>query len=348
MRAVRFYGRRDVRLDHVQDLGSPKPGWVRLKVDACGICGTDVEGYVHGPETPKESDPVYAGKGPLTLGHEGAGTVVEVGEGVGLAVGQRVAVEGHLFCRECFYCLRGDYALCVRLKSLGQGADGGLAEEMLAPEYMCLPYADSLDPHHAALAEPTSVAYRATRRGRLAPGETVVVVGGGTIGLLLLQIARLQGAAKIAVVEPVASRRELALRLGADVAVAPDEAEAAVKELTQDVGADLAFEAGGNPLAAKAAVDLVRKGGRTVLLGVTGGSLELPLLRFLLAEKEVIASLSHTYDVDFPEALRLLESGQVLAEPLITDRIGLDQVVSHGFEALLAEPAAHLKVLVVP
>jgi (R,R)-butanediol dehydrogenase/meso-butanediol dehydrogenase/diacetyl reductase len=288
MRAVRFYGRRDVRMDHVQDLGSPKPGWVRLKVDACGICGTDVEGYVNGPE-----DREYAGKGILTLGHEGAGTVVEVGEGVRLAVGQRVAVEGHLFCRECFWCLRGDYALCVRLKSLGQGADGGLAEEMLAPEYMCLPYADSLDPHHAALAEPTSVVYRAARRGRLAAGETVVVVGGGTFGLLLQQIARLQG-------------------------------------------------------AAKAAVDLVRKGGRTVLLGVTGGSLELPLLPFLLAEKEVIASLSHTYDVDFPEALRLLESGQVLAEPLITDRIGLDQVVSHGFEALLAEPAAHLKVLVVP
>ncbi|MBM7783916.1 zinc-binding dehydrogenase [Tenggerimyces flavus] len=343
MRAVRFYGRRDVRMDQVEDLGSPKPGWVRLKVDACGICGTDLEGYVNGPD-----DREYAGKGILTLGHEGAGTVVETGEGVSLAIGQRVAVEGHLFCRECFYCLRGDYALCVRLKSLGQGADGGLAEEMLAPEYMCLPYADSLEPHHAALAEPTSVAVRAVRRGRLAAGETVVVVGGGTIGLLLLQIVRLRGAARVVVVEPVASRRELALRLGADQAVAPDDAQATLDELTSGVGADVAFEAGGSPAAAKAAVELVRKGGRTVLLGVTGGSLELPLLRFLLTEKEVIASLSHTYDVDFPEALRLLESGQVVAEPLITDRIGLDQVVSHGFEALLAEPAAHLKVLVVP
>lgn len=348
MRAVRFYGRRDVRTDEVPDLGSPKPGWVRLRVDACGICGTDVEGYVNGPETATDPDPVYAGRAPLTLGHEAAGTVVEAGEGVSLTVGQRVAVEGHLFCGTCFWCSRGDFALCPRLKSLGQGADGGLAEEMLAPEYMCLPYADSLDPHHAALAEPTSVSVRAVRRGRLVAGENVAIIGGGTIGLLLLQIVRLRGAAKVAVVEPVASRRELALRLGADVAVGPADAAEALDDLTAGVGVDLAFESGGNPIAARSAFELPRKGGRTVLLGVTSGSLELPLLPFLLAEKEVIASLSHTYDVDFPEALRLLEAGQVRAEPLITDRIGLDQVVSHGFEALLAEPAAHLKVLVVP
>ncbi|WP_020578172.1 alcohol dehydrogenase catalytic domain-containing protein [Actinopolymorpha alba] len=352
MRAARMYGRRDLRVVDLPELGTPPPGWVRLRVDACGICGTDLEVYLNAPES---AEPPLAGdRGPLTMGHEAVGVVVEAGDGVDLAVGQRVAVEGHLFCGECFWCRRGDYALCVSLRSTGQGADGGLAEEMLAPARICLPYADSLAADVAALAEPTSVAVRAVRRARLdgaggkERGATVAVVGGGTIGLLVAQVARLAGAARIAVVEPVPARRALAERLGADLAVAPDQAREALADFSGGVGADVVFEAGGKPAAVRGAVEWTRKGGRTVLLGVTGGVLELELLSFLLSEKELVASLSHTYDVDFPRALRLLETGQVDGRALITDRIELDQVVTHGFDALLAEPAAHLKVLVLP
>lgn len=346
MRAARMYGRRDLRVVDLPDLGSPKPGWVRLQVEACGICGTDLEVYSRQPES-KEPQ-LASGRDVFTMGHEPAGVVVEAGEGVELEVGQRVAVEGHLFCGTCFWCRRGDFALCATLRSTGQGADGGLAEEMLAPARICLPYADTLSPAQAAVAEPTSVACRAVRRAALEPGATVAVVGGGTIGLLVAQVARLRGADRVVVVEPVARRRALAERLGATAVVPPDAAGEALLDLTHGVGADVVFEAGGNPAAVRSAVGWTRKGGRTVLLGVTSGVLELDLLSFLLSEKELVASLSHTYDLDFPEALRLLESGQVDVGPLITDRIGLDQVVTHGFDALVAEPAAHLKVIVEP
>lgn len=346
MRAARMYGQRDLRVVDLPELGSPPPGWVRLQVEACGICGTDLEVYLNDPGS---SEPQLAmGREPFTMGHEPAGVVVEAGEGVDLAVGQRVAVEGHLFCDQCYWCRRGDYALCATLRSTGQGADGGLADEMLAPARICLPYSDALTPEQAAVAEPTSVACRAVRRAGFQPGATVAVVGGGTIGLLVAQVARLRGAGRIVVVEPVARRRELAARLGADVTVPPAEAREALRDLTGGVGPDVVFEAGGNPAAIRSAVEWTRKGGRTVLLGVISGTVELDLLSFLLSEKELVASLSHTYDVDFPEAVGLLETGQVDVEPLITDRIGLDQVVSAGFDALLAEPAAHLKVVVVP
>jgi (R,R)-butanediol dehydrogenase/meso-butanediol dehydrogenase/diacetyl reductase len=341
-----MYGRRDLRVVDLPELGSPPPGWVRLRVEACGICGTDLEVYLNAPTS--DEPPLSASDGPLTMGHEPAGVVVETGPGVDLQVGQRVAVEGHLFCGSCFWCRSGDYALCATLRSTGQGADGGLAEEMLVPARICLPYADTLAPEHAALAEPTSVACRAVRRARLEPGATVVVVGGGSIGLLVTQVARLRGAGRVVVVEPVKRRRDLATSLGADLAVAPEDAGQALADLTDGVGADVAFEAGGRPEAVRRALEWTRKGGRTVLLGVTNGTLELDLLPFLLSEKELVASLSHTYDVDFPEAVRLLETGQVNVAPLISDRISLDQVVTHGFEALLAEPEAHLKVVVLP
>jgi (R,R)-butanediol dehydrogenase / meso-butanediol dehydrogenase / diacetyl reductase len=346
MRAARMHGRKDLRVEDLPPLGSPPPGWVRLRVEACGICGTDLEVYLHAQ--PSKEPPLAGSGGPLTMGHESAGVVVETGVGVNLAVGQRVAVEGHLFCGDCFWCRRGDYALCARLRSTGQGADGGLAEEMLAPARICLPYSDDLIPEQAAVSEPTSVAVRAVRRARLEPGATIAVVGGGTIGLLVAQVARLRGAERVVVVEPVAERRALAERLAADVTATPHDATDVLADLTDGVGADVVFEAGGNPEAVRSAVEWTRKGGRTVLLGVSGGALELPLTSFLLSEKELVASLSHTYDVDFPEAISLLESGKVDVRPLITDRIGLDQVVSHGFEALLAEPSAHLKVMVMP
>lgn len=345
MRAARMYGRQDLRIEDVPALGSPPPGWVRLKVEAAGICGTDLEVYLNAR---RSEEPPLAEREPLTMGHESAGVVVEAGPGVDLPVGRRVAVEGHLFCGECFWCRRGDYALCVSLRSTGQGADGGLAEEMLAPARICLPYSDALTPEEAAVTEPTSVAVRAVRRSRLEPGSTVAVVGGGTIGLLVAQVARLRGAERVVVVEPVAERRALAERLGVDRAVSPDEAEDALKELTDGVGPDVVFEAGGKLAAVRSAVQWTRKGGRTVLVGVSGDTLDLNLMSFLLGEKELIASLSHTYDVDFPEAIGLLESGKVDVRPLITDRIGLDQVVTHGFDALHREPAAHLKVVVLP
>lgn len=349
MLAARWHGRHDVRIDNVPEPASPGPGWVRLAVEACGICGTDVEEYSSGPlVVPTTPNRLTGACAPLTLGHEAVGVVTEAGAGVALAVGTRVAVEANMFCGTCFWCLRHEYPLCPSLCSLGLMADGGLAEQMVAPAYMCIPYDNHVLAEHAALAEPLAVAVRAVHKADITLGSTVGIVGAGTVGLLCVQAARLAGARVVVAVERLEERRKLALKLGADVAVTPEEALSAGLDLTGGTGLDSTIEAAGNAAAAAFAVKLARRGGRTVLLGVFPEAVPLEMIDFLFGEKTVLASLSHVYDDDFRTAVDLVNRGLVELEPLITSRIGLSEVVERGFEALLADPAAHLKIIVVP
>jgi (R,R)-butanediol dehydrogenase/meso-butanediol dehydrogenase/diacetyl reductase len=340
MLAARLHGRGDLRVDHLPEPPAPPPGWVRLRIDACGICGTDVEELTAGP--------VLVPRTPLTLGHEAVGEVIEVGAGVELRVGTRVAVDGNMFCGECFWCARREFQLCAKLASLGLMADGGLAEQMLAPAFMCIPYGDHVPAEHPALADPLSVADRAIRRARITPGTTVGIVGAGAVGLLALQVARAAGAKTIVCVERHPHRRELALQLGADIAVAPHEAALGADELTAGVGLDVTIEVAGNAEAAASTVRLARRGGRAVLLGVFDDVVPIDMIDFLFGEKEIIASLSHVYDVDFVEAVRLIDSDRIDVAPLITDRISLADVVTEGFEPLVARGDEHLKVMVYP
>jgi (R,R)-butanediol dehydrogenase/meso-butanediol dehydrogenase/diacetyl reductase len=349
MLAARLHGRGDLRVDHLPDPAAPPAGWVRLRIDACGICGTDVEEFTAGPVlVPTEPHVLSHRSAPLTLGHEAVGEVIEVGAGVTLAVGTRVAVDGNMFCGECFWCSRREFQLCAKLASLGLMADGGLAEQMLAPAFMCIPYGDHVAPEHAALAEPLSVAVRAIRRARVTTGTTVGIVGAGAVGLLALQVARAAGAETIVCVERHPHRRELALRLGADIAVAPHEAALGADELTGGIGLDVTIEAAGNAEAAASTVRLARRGGRAVLLGVFDDVVPIDMIDFLFGEKEIIASLSHVYDVDFVEAVKLIDSGRIDVAPLISDRISLPDVVTAGFEPLVANSDRHLKVMVFP
>jgi (R,R)-butanediol dehydrogenase/meso-butanediol dehydrogenase/diacetyl reductase len=349
MKAARWHARRDVRVEDVPDVGHPAAGSVRLRVEACGICGTDVEEYLYGPNlVPLEPNPLTGSRAPLTLGHEVVGVIEEAGSGVALKAGTRVAVEANLFCGECYWCQRRQFPLCVKLASMGLHTDGGLAEYMLAPEYMCLPYSDSTSSAHMALAEPLSVAVRAIDRSALGPGDTIAILGAGAIGLLCAQVARAAGAGTVVVIDTHDKRRELAKGFGVDAVATPDEAPELLAELTHGVGPDVTVEAAGNPAATRAAVQLVRKGGRTVALGVYDADVAVPMMDLLMAEKTLLASLSHVYDTDFARAVRYIDEGTIDVAPLITDRIGLDDVVSKGFEALAQNPADHLKVLVFP
>lgn len=349
MLAARWWNRGDIRVEQVPDPGDPPAGWVRLKVDACGICGTDVEEYTNGPiVVPTEPHALSGRCAPLTLGHEIVGTVDVAGKDVTLERGQRVAVESNIFCGECWWCRHHHYQLCTSLASLGLMTDGGLAEYVLAPEYMCIPYSHDTSPASAVFGEPLSVAVRALRRGGMSLGTTVGVIGAGTIGLLAIQVARVAGARSIIAVDTIESRRKLALELGADAAVTPGEAKEAALALTDGIGPDMTIEAAGNPAAGAAAIDLARRGGRAVLLGVYDDLVGIPMMDFLLGEKEVVASLSHIYDSDFATAVSLLDRGLVRTEPLLTDRIALQDVVTGGLKALIDEPSQHLKIIVTP
>jgi threonine dehydrogenase-like Zn-dependent dehydrogenase len=182
------------------------------------------------------------------------------------------------------------------------------------------------------------VAVRALRRGGLRSGERVAVVGAGAVGLMAVQAAAASGADSVAVVEPRPERRALAIRLGAGQAVPPGEAEA--------LEADVAVECAGSASAMHTALQALRPGGRAVLLSIVTQSAPIAPMDLIRGEKSLIGSLSHVWDQDFREALRLLGSGAVQAAPLISDRIPLSAAVTGGLSLLRDEPERHLKILV--
>jgi threonine dehydrogenase-like Zn-dependent dehydrogenase len=229
---------------------------------------------------------------------------------------------------------------CPALGALGLHGDGGLAQLCNAPARMCLPVPDTVADDEAALAEPLAVAVRALRRGGLRPGERVAVVGAGAVGLMAVQAAAAFSADSVAAVEPLPARRALALRLGADRAVPPDEAAT--------LEADVAVECAGSPGAVRTALQALRSGGRAVLLGIVTDAAAVAPMDLVRGEKSLIGSLSHVWDEDFRVALRLLGRGAVQAAPLITDRIPLDAALSGGLALLRDEPEKHLKILVRP
>jgi len=350
MQAARWHARGDVR---VEDIPPPKPGpgEVLLQVSWCGICGTDLEEFTQGPGLIPAEAPnnLTRQSAPLTMGHEFTGTVTALGPGVtNLEQGDRVAPEVCLFCGECFFCRRHDYALCVNWAAIGLMTDGGLAEYVKVPAAMCVKLPDSLSDEAAALVEPTEVAVRAVRKSQLKLGETVAIVGGGTIGLLIAQVARAAGASAVYVVEPQPARRNLANTLGAAAAFAPSDPESDLRAACNGIGPDIVFECAGAIETADLAVKTARKGGQIVLVGIQPQRVPLSTLDVVVGEKRIVGTVQHHFDDDLPMAVQLLAEGKVQVEPLITAREPLARVVSGGFQALLDHPDQHLKILIGP
>ncbi len=352
MKAARWHGRQDVRVEQVPEPRA-QPGELVLKVSWCGICGTDMEEYRHGPNIiPVETPNGLTGRtAPLTLGHEFAGTVVEVGEGVsGFAPGDRVAPEVVLFCGRCFFCLRHEYALCVNWAAIGLHTDGGLAEYVAVPAFSCVQLPEAIPDELSALVEPTEVAVRAVRKANPRLGESVAVVGGGPVGQLVLQAARAAGAGQVYLIEPRAARRELALRLGATAAIDPAQPTwlEELRDTLHGVGPDIVFECAGAAGTAELAIKTARKGGRIVLVGIYPGQVPITTLEIIVGEKQILGTVQHHYDEDLPAAVELIASGRIEVTPLVTARIPLERVVEDGFLALAERGDQYLKILVGP
>jgi (R,R)-butanediol dehydrogenase/meso-butanediol dehydrogenase/diacetyl reductase len=352
MKAARWHGRRDVRLEEVPE-PRPAPGELLIEVSYCGICGTDLEEYQAGPGLiPVEQPNGLTGRAaPLTLGHEFVGSVAALGEGVtAFRVGDRVAPEVVLFCGKCFFCRRHEYALCVNWAAIGLMADGGLAQYAVVPAFSAARLPDSLSDEEGALVEPTEVAVRAVRKSELRLGERVAVVGGGTIGLLTLQVARAAGAGAVHLIEPQERRRGLGVALGAAGAFDPgvNDWQAELREVCDGVGPDVVFECAGVSESADLAIHTARKGGRIVLVGIHAERVPITTLEIIVGEKRLVGSVQHHYDEDLPVAVQLLAEGKVQVRPLITAREPLERVVSGGFRALIEKPDKHLKVLISP
>jgi (R,R)-butanediol dehydrogenase / meso-butanediol dehydrogenase / diacetyl reductase len=345
VRALRWHGRGDVRLEEVPDPDPPGPGEVMVAVEWCGLCGTDVEEYTDGPLViPSRPHPLTGVVPPVIIGHEVSARVLRSGDGVGLTPGTLVALDGYLYCGSCTACRRHQVNLCERWAHIGMSAPGGLAERMVVPASMAIPATADIASDHLALAEPFSVAVHALRRASLTLGERVAIVGAGTIGLAVLQVARTAGAGETAVVEPVRGRRSLARSFGADVIADGVDALVAGGERF-----DLVVDCSGSDVVPNVALDLARPGGRILLVSFPPRPGTVDYSRFLLRELSLIASVGHVYDEDLTAAVRLLCSRRVDAAPLISHRIPLERAVPDGIEVLAGPGRADaIKILVRP
>jgi threonine dehydrogenase-like Zn-dependent dehydrogenase len=329
-------------LDDVAEAHPPGPGEVVVRVEAAGICGSDVHAYewTGGYE-------FMVPKLPLTMGHEFAGRVIRSGTGSGLAEGTRIAAIPFVACGTCAACRADDARNCTRREGIGLTRDGGFAREVRIPARCCVALPDAVDAEIGALAEPLGVGCEAVLTGEVGLGDTVLVLGPGTIGQAIALMARQAGAARVLVAGRADAPRFDVLRtLGftelIDVAEAPLAEQ--VLALTGGRPVDVVLEATGVPASLNEGLSVLRKGGCIVAAGIHAASLTLPLTEFVRMRHQLRATHGasrRTWDrvVAFlgrdPEGFR----------PMITHRLPLARGIE-GFE--LARQRAASKVILTP
>lgn len=341
--AAVWHGARDVRVE-LRQTCPLSANDLRIKVAKCGICGSDLHEYVNGPHAIPvlQEHPLSRRKAPIVLGHEFCGTVSEVGSGVTeFREGQRVVIEPEYRCGSCSACQRGEYNLCASMGFAGLMGDGGMADEATIPAYMAHALPDEVSFTQAAVLEPAAVALHAVRRSGLGAGMRCAVVGAGPIGLLIIQLARLAGAREIVVSDFSDARLQMATRLGATIAV--NTSRDSLSDHARDV--DISFEAVGVQSALTSAFNVLRKGGRLVLVGLFGQPPTVDAFGLVNREIDLISSVGYRHV--YSDLIALVAAGLFDPSRIVTREIRLGEVVRDGFERLLSNPA-DLKILVNP
>jgi len=305
---------------------SAGPGEVLIEIAGCGLCHTDLHYLDHGVKTFKAP--------PIILGHEPAGTIVVLGEGVAdFSVGDRVLIPAVLSCGRCAYCRQGRESLCDRMIMLGNHIDGAYAERIALPASELIAVPDELSLEQVCVvADAVSTPYHAVKdRGRVRPGDTVAVVGCGGVGLNVVQCAVLAGGHVIAV-DLSDERLELARTLGAAEAINPKQVERVdkyVKKLTGG-GVDVAFEAIGTPDTIRLGFDLLRRGGRLCVIGFSPDDVPLSAAKIMFYELEVVGSLGCGGSL-YPEILDLVREGRLNLDPIVSGTLPLSEI-NDGFD----------------
>jgi (R,R)-butanediol dehydrogenase/meso-butanediol dehydrogenase/diacetyl reductase len=348
MRAAVWHAAGDLRVEDVPEPGEPGPGQAVVAVSLCGICGTDIHEFAEGPVLIRPSArPLTGHAPPVVLGHEFSGTVVAVGPGGPAEMtGRRVTVDPCWRCGTCYWCLRGDYHICRLGGSVGLASHGALAPLVTVPAAGLVALPDSVDFVAGALAEPLAVAVHAVRRGGVSAGDRVLVFGAGPIGAAVTLAARAAGAAGVFVSDPVPSRRDRAVAIGATEAFDPAAADVRREVFLRcgRVGPDVVFECTGVPAVITEAVEASRRGGTVVLLGIGHGTAAIRPIAVTAFERTVVGSLGYRHDL--PRVIDLIASGVIDPMPLITAIVPLEDVVSAAFEPLAAGAQDHLKILI--
>jgi (R,R)-butanediol dehydrogenase/meso-butanediol dehydrogenase/diacetyl reductase len=346
MRAVRWHGNRDVRLDDVELTLPLRAGMVEAEVAYCGICGSDVAEFAHGPYAIRSRPHALSGQTPpVTLGHEFSATITALGPGVeGLTVGDRVAADACWRCEACEACRAGAYNRCPSGGSIGLCSDGALAPLVRFPAYAAVPLPDTVPDRAGALLEPLAVGLHALDRGGARAGEQVVILGFGAIGAATAAVARALGL-DVLVSEPNPGRREraesMAHRVHAPIGSARDDARE-VRRLTGG-GAHVVIDATGVAPALEAALDMTRRGGRIVVVGLPKTPPAVDAGKLVLYERTLVGSLGYQHDL--PRVAALIAQGALAPEPLVTRTVSLDEAPDE-IARLADAPGDDIKVLV--
>jgi (R,R)-butanediol dehydrogenase/meso-butanediol dehydrogenase/diacetyl reductase len=354
MKAAVWHAQRDIR---VVEVGAPPgagPGEAVIEVALCGICGTDLHEFTDGPQyIPQEPHPLTGVAAPVVMGHEFAGTVVEVGPGVTRArVGDRVAVSPIQSCQQCAACVRGQFYLCKMFAGIGLHTRfGGFGKFVVAKDYQLFRMPDALSWRQGAVTEPACVATHAVDRGGVKPGDVVLITGGGPIGQLAAMAARVAGARQVYISEVTPHRRELAARNAEPTRVLDPTSEPVpqvLQDATEGWGADVSIEASASQRGLDDAIAATRNGGTIVQVAVFTKPVTLQLASALTnVEKSLVGTLCF-YQSDWPRVMDLIASGELPAERIVSAEIPLVDILELGFDELTRPGNRQAKVLVRP
>ena len=340
MKANYFLGNGRFEL---REIPVPEPGDtdVLIRVAACGVCGTDVHIF-HGDKGSAEVVP------PVVLGHELAGVVARTGKAVTLfREGDHVSVDPNIYCGKCRPCRTGRKQLCENLSAVGVTRDGGFAEYCLVPEAQCFAVGKDVPLVYAAMTEPLACCIHGIERAGIRPGSNVLVIGGGAIGLMMVQLAKLSGASKVLLSEPIAFRRETGMRVGADAAVDPVNGDLpeSMRETFGGEGADVIIECVGIPAVSRQALEVASRGSTVLLFSVPQVGASVPLSLDDVYRKELTVMGSMINPDTHGKAAALISSGRIDLQPLITHTYPLSKL----YDAVIMQQGNEsLKVIVEP
>jgi L-iditol 2-dehydrogenase len=327
----------------VQDSQTPTPGpdEILVAVEAVGICGSDVHTY-HG------ANPVI--KPPLVMGHECAGTIAQAGSATALQPGQRIALEPDIPCGECAYCREGQTHMCTNMRFVGGlSDDGAFADYVIAPASCAVPLPQHVSAEQGALAEPVTVACHAMELVRDIRHDNILVLGAGTIGNLVAQVARVQGARRVGITDIVDVKLNVAREVGIEHTANPAEQDLAAwsTAVFGATGPDVTFDCVGLTETVNQGLALTRRCGLVVLVGVST-SQELPIkpMDLLLSERGLKGCYTYKHE-NFVEAVDLLSHGQIKVQPLISKTFALGEI-ARAFAFLDDRANGAIKVLIKP
>jgi len=329
MKAAVFYGKEDLRVEQIS-MPTPNANEVLIRVHACGICGTDMhifDGDEGAAPTPAET----------VLGHEFAGEVAAVGSDVtDIRVGDRVCVDPNKLCGDCDYCREGVGHFCEHMIGIGTTVHGGFAEYCVVPKSQVYRFEGNISYAQAAMTEPVACCLHGMDMCDVTPGSNVVVIGGGMIGLLMLQLAKLNGASTLALIEPIAAKRELATRLGADLVIDPFTQNAEEVLFANGITrVHTVIECVGKTATIRQAIALAGKKSTVMMFGLTKPNDTLDIKPFEFFKKEITLKASYINPYTQKRALALIASGKIDVASMLHATIPVEEL-----PALLADKAA--------